>query len=369
MTETQAQGQQAIELVAQGATLMRVENETMMSAAVQRPRDEAAIVKASLRELDLVPEEAHRAFYSIPYKERQPGGAVKIVRVEGPSIKAAMALARRWGNCTVTCRVLSEDDGGFDLEGVFVDMETNFRIARPQRVAKVFKRRTGQLDTLSPERQAMAIQAGASKAIRGAILAGLPAYLVGAYDRKARQIVGGNLEQPAPAKVVQAVQAAFEAHAVTLAQLEQYAGVPSAAWTGTHVADLRGLWNAIQDGQTTVAEVFGPEAASISMPQSNAEADASAGHTTPNHADTPSGPVDDDAALAAEAAAREQAEAQAEQTPPVRRVDRGAAWNAVLRRAKAQKASANAVLLSLTGKPNMPDLSDAEVLALIEKLA
>jgi hypothetical protein len=345
-------GPQALELVAQGATLMRVENEILMSAAVQRPRDEGAIVKGALRELDLVPEEASRAYYSIPYKERQADGSVKIVKVEGPSIKAAMALARRWGNCTVSCRVLNEDEGGFDLEGVFVDMETNFRLARPQRVGKTFKRRGGQLDTLSPERQAMAIQSGASKAIRGAILGSLPAYLVGAYDRKARSIAGGNLERPADAKAVEAVKSAFGKLEVTLEQLEGYAGDPPSAWTGTHIADLRGLWNAIQDGQTTVAEVFGPEKPTIEGPKSKAEAAAEVNQT-------PLPSADPDADLAAEAKAREEAEASAQSGPPPLAVDRPKVWTMVLARAKATKTGTSAVLLALTGKHNMPDLSDA----------
>lgn len=245
------------DLVAQGAAIIRIENETMMQVAVQRPRDEQAVVTGALRELDLVPEEAGKAFYSIPYKERQPDGTVKIVKIEGPSIKAAMALGRRWGNCSNGARVLNEDKEGFDLEGVFIDLETNFRTTRPQRVSKWYKSRAGGAQLLSIDRQLMALQAGASKAIRNATLAGLPAYLVSAYDKKARAIVGGNLDAPADQKTVNAVLRAFEKLRVTKAQLEDYAELPTEKWTGSEVADLRGLWNAISDGQTNVEEVFG----------------------------------------------------------------------------------------------------------------
>lgn len=254
-------------LVAQGVALIRIENETMMQVAVQRPRDEAAVVKGALSELDLVPEEAQKAYYSIPYRERQQDGSVKITKVEGPSIKAAMTLARRWGNCTTGARILQEDKEGYDIEGVFIDLETNFRITRPHRTSKWYKPRGGGMQLLSVDRQLMAVQAGASKALRNAILAGLPAYLVSAYDKKARAIVGGKLDDPAEAKTIAAVLKAFSRWSVTKEQLERYAELPADKWTGTEVADLRGLYNAILDGQTTVDEVFREEKPAEAVPQ------------------------------------------------------------------------------------------------------
>jgi phage recombination protein Bet len=72
--------------------------------------------------------------------------------------------------------------------------------------------------------------------------------------------------------------------------------------------------------------------------------------------------------------AREQAEATAPQPPqpepPQRatKVDRGLVWNEVMRKAKAEKKTASTVLMELTAKHNMTDLSDAEVLGLAKKL-
>jgi hypothetical protein len=251
----------AAALVSQGHAVLRIENDSMLQVATQRPRDEQAVVTGALRELDLIPEEAGKAFYSIPYRERQPDGSTKVVKVEGPSVKTAMALARRWGNCTTGARVLNEDKEGFDLEGVFIDLESNFRVSRPFRVSKWYKPRAGGAQLLSVDRQQQAVQAGASKALRNAILAGLPAYLVSAYEKKARALVAGNLDAAADKKTVDAVLRAFEKWQVTEEQLATYTGLPVAGWTGTEVADLRGLWNAINDGQTSVEEAFRGEAA------------------------------------------------------------------------------------------------------------
>lgn len=268
------QGNEAYELVSQGAALMRVENDSMLQVAVQRPRDEQRIVKGALAELDLVPEEAKLAYYSLPFKERQQGGGFKVVKVEGPSIKAAMALARRWGNCTATARILNDGPDAMELEGVFIDMESNFRVCRPFRVSKTFTTRQKQTYTLDARRLDNAVQAGASKAIRNAILAGLPAYLVNAYDKKAREIVGGKLDAVADAKTIDAVLRAFEKMHVTKEQLERYAETPAEKWTGTEIADLRGLWNAIRDGQISSAEAFAEPEEGDPEPQRKSETDA-----------------------------------------------------------------------------------------------
>ena len=80
------------ELIAQGMTVMRVENESQQAMATMKPRDEAKVYAGAVKELELAPQFAKTAWYSIPYKDGE-----KTVFVEGPSITAAMALARRWG--------------------------------------------------------------------------------------------------------------------------------------------------------------------------------------------------------------------------------------------------------------------------------
>ncbi len=383
-----------MDLVRSGEVLMRVENDSMLSAAIQRPRDEKKIAREALGELEIMPEEAKTAFYSIPYKDTRPDGSVKIVKVEGPSVKAAMSLARRWGNCTVGARILNEDDAGVDLEGVFIDLETNFRVARPQRVSKTFRRRGGKIDSLDPGRLVMAIQAGASKAIRGAALSGLPPYLVNAYYKKARMIAGGDPDAKADPKIIQAIIAGFVKFKATQGDLEGYVEKPVTEWTGSEVADLRGLWNAIQDEQTTAEEIFRKEKANIPTPQSNAEAKAAAPESpagpvvgpggpsdaTPGGGDGPAPPAGDtsqDADLESEARAREEAEATAEAeaaqekaspAPAPVKIDRGKVWNALLRKAKTEAKGSVALLKELTGKSGMTELDDAQVMELAKKL-
>jgi hypothetical protein len=243
----------ATALVAQGEALIRVENESMMRVAIERPRDEIKVLEGALRELELVPEEAALAYYSIPYQERSDGRQ-KTVHVEGPSIKAAMALARRWGNCTPTVRLLSEDAGCWNLAGVFVDYETSFKIERPYQQLKTLKRRDGSVQILSGKMLEAAFQSGVSKAMRNATLAGLPAFLVKRYYSRAKEIVAASM------KVADIVRA-FSALKVTQEQLERHLEQPADKWTPEDVATLRGVWSAIKDGALTVEDAFARESA------------------------------------------------------------------------------------------------------------
>jgi hypothetical protein len=246
----------AAALVAQGATLMRIENESMLAVAIQRPRDPEKVLKAAIKELQIVPEEARKAYYSIPYKERQPDGSQKMVNVEGPSVKASNALARLWGNCSVTSRSLQEDATGCDLAGIFIDFETNFRMERPFRATKVKKSRRGGTYTLDQQKWIAELQAAASKAQRNATLNGLPAWLIAQYMKQARFLAAGDPNSKADPKKVASVLKAFERFKVTQEMLERYVNAKVETWMGDHLATLIGLGNAIADEQLTVAEAF-----------------------------------------------------------------------------------------------------------------
>ena len=258
----------AAELVQQGEAIYRIENETLMKVAIERPRVEAKVLAAALAELDLAPDEAPAAYYSIPYK--QDG---QTTLVEGPSIKAAMALARRWGNCSAGGRVLTEDATGFTVEGVFIDYETMFRVTRPHRVSRFIKRRDGRTHELAADRLVMSIQAGVSKAMRNAVLQGLPAYYVNQYFKKAKKITaGGNLDETAKPEAVAKVVAVFARWNVTPEDLEAKLELPRNQWTNEEIGTLRGLWQAIKDKETTIEDEFPDVAKRASKPAEGAAA-------------------------------------------------------------------------------------------------
>lgn len=241
-------------LVSQGEALYRAENDAMLRVAVERPRVEERVLAGALKELEMVPEEAPSLYYSIPYKDHATG---QTQLVEGPSIKAALTLSRRWGNCSITARILSEDATGFTVTGIFVDYETMVRVERPMRVSRFIKRRDGRIQELDVKRLEMAVQAGASKAMRNAALSGLPSYLVNTFFKRAKSITaGGKLDETADQAAVSKVVAAFAKLTVTPEQLEAKLELSRNQWTGEDIGTLRGLWTAIKDGEVKVEEEF-----------------------------------------------------------------------------------------------------------------
>jgi len=266
-------GDSAGAIVAQGATLVRIQNETMMAVSIQNPRDEKRAFESAIAELDSFPDYASEAWYAIPYKNADG----ETEWVEGPSIKAAMPLARRWGNCDVSGMYLGEDENGYDVQGTFTDYESRFRVSRPARVSKWLKRRDGSVSLLREDRKVMALQSGVSKAIRNAIVAGLPTAFVIGYVTKAQEIGSGKVE---------ACLKAFAELGVKVGQLEQLLAVGGQktdvrAWKVKHLARLRGLYTAIKEGSITVASVFGESKTEGGVaPMSKAQAETAAAQVT-----------------------------------------------------------------------------------------
>jgi hypothetical protein len=59
---------------------------------------------------------------------------------------------------------------------------------------------------------------------------------------------------------VQTAVGAWSGKGVTLQQLEQWVGAARLAWSDQTLADLQGLWRSLANGETTLIEVWPPEA-------------------------------------------------------------------------------------------------------------
>ena len=265
------------EMLEKGLTIMRAENETQQAMAVQKPRDIAKLASAAIEELRAFPEFAKKSYYSIPYRDKETG---RSVAVEGPSIKAANALVRHWGNNASGFRVVGADEERIMVQGVFLDYETNMRRTAEMSVSRKFKSKEGKVYFLDATRLNMAIQAGGSKAVRNAILNALPAGLVEGYFAEAKRIVskGGKVD-PAPASPedLQAVMArlvkSFEGLGVEQPEIAAYVGRhPELETEDAVVAHLQGVLNALEEGATSIDEVFAVSGTEepITQPQATA---------------------------------------------------------------------------------------------------
>ena len=258
-------------------------SEMQLRIAQENPRDEARIWKGAIAELELMPDYADEAYYSIPYKDKS-SGVEKIVQVEGLSIKAAMSLARRWGNCANGARVSDDREDRVICQGMFFDYETNVLTMRDISVSKFIIRKDKSRQRLDANRLNMAILSGESKAVRNAILSTLPAPLKDAYFQTARRLVinpppkAGQKSESIDERIVKGKGVLVSKFGATKEEVDKLISDWVADADGNLgneeiLSRLIGLKNAIKDGAVKVADVMGrAEKESTPMPKEKAAA-------------------------------------------------------------------------------------------------
>ncbi len=235
----------------------------LMTRAHKFPRNLVALQDRAQQELEVVPELAARSYYSIPYNQ----GKQNETLVEGPSIKAAMTLARNWGNCFNQGRMQDEDKSNVITQGIFIDLETGLLTLREIKVSKFYKPRGGQgMVPRSGDALYNAVQAGISKGVRNAILASLPDFLVWSYFQRAKEIVlhpPENMSKPIASlqdRIVKAKQFICRTFQVSPLEMEDYItnNADSIEDDGALLIHLQGLYNSLKDGNYKAADVFRP---------------------------------------------------------------------------------------------------------------
>jgi hypothetical protein len=241
------------QLVAQGSTLVRLENTTQMTVAIQRPRDERDILRRSLDELDIYPSLAREALYSKPVGKDETG---KETFASGLSIRAAESLANRWSNSAYACEIAEETDDYAILAGIWLDYETNTRHVMPMRVSKTYRTKQGQIVRHNPSRFDIVIAAHKSKLLRETILRSLPAGLKAEYEKKVRALLTQEPPDERRKKMVQA----FQKFGIDEAGVERIRGGKKVKdFTHDDLDELLGVYNALKEGEITVESLFGAD--------------------------------------------------------------------------------------------------------------
>ncbi|HEV7455603.1 MAG TPA: hypothetical protein VGN96_02405 [Roseococcus sp.] len=213
------------------------------------PRDEAA---AFARVMDACrrPSLAEVANYRFPR-----GGQ----SVEGPSIRLAEELARCWGNIAYGMRELSRRNGESEMEAFAWDQQTNVLSTQTFTVRHLRDKRGGS-EALKDERDIYEITANmASRRLRARILAVLPPDLVDAAVAQCRETVKHGSDKPMADRIREMTQA-FVKIGVSAAMLAEKLGKPLDTATPDDLADLRGIYQAIRDGATSINDAFGKAA-------------------------------------------------------------------------------------------------------------
>lgn len=257
----------ATDLIAGGAEIVAMEHDQARKFSLMQRRNVSVAMEMALAELRAFPEDAAKGFYTIPRKSKKckhrSGQTCKeCIRIEGASVGAARVVARNWGNCTVGVRIIDETNDHWDLEGRFLDFESNYSPTRGLRILKRVKwaGKVIHVSELDPNVELQIFQAGVSKCFRNVVRDGVPEAMLDRYWRTAKELSAG--KQPGKKlskKAVKKILDAFGKFRATPAMLEERVGKTMDQWTGNDAVDLKGLFTALDAGEVQVSQVFGGE--------------------------------------------------------------------------------------------------------------
>ena len=242
-TETINQGTIAIE-----ASRAVAEAQGKLLIAKKFPRDEIAAyskaIEACRRE-----NMAKKAFYAYPR-----GGQT----VEGPTIRFAEELARCWGNIDYGIKELSQDSGKSELQAYAWDLETNAQSVQNFTNPHVREVR-GKMQSLTSQRDIYEANANmATRRMRARILAILPAWFVEGCITECKKTIAGRSEIPLIDRVKNLV-INFKKYGVSQEMIERRLKRKVDTMTGDDFAEYVGIYNAIKEGESKVAEWFSAE--------------------------------------------------------------------------------------------------------------
>lgn len=212
------------------------------------PRDEVAAF-AKAMEACQRPAMAEKAFYSFPR-----GGQ----KVEGPTIRFAEELARCWGNIDYGIKELSQDDGKSEMQAYAWDLETNAQSV--QNFTNPHQREVGKkMQTLTSQRDIYENNANmATRRLRSRILAILPSWFVEECIAECKRTIAGNNDTPLIDRVKKMVLQ-FAKLGVTQDQIEARLKRKVDTMTIDDFTDYIGIYNAIKNGESKVADWFEAE--------------------------------------------------------------------------------------------------------------
>lgn len=192
---------------------------------------------------------AEKAFYSY----NRGGGTVS-----GPTIRFAEELARCWGNIDYGIKELSQDEGKSEMQAYAWDLETNAQSV--QNFTNPHIREVGgKAKILTSQRDIYEINANmGARRLRSRILAILPNDLVDMAINECKKTLAGNNDEPLIDRVKKMV-VAFGKLGVTQEQIEKRLGRKVDTMTIDDFTDYIGIYNAIKQGESKIAEWFEAE--------------------------------------------------------------------------------------------------------------
>lgn len=228
--------------VSQGREIAEVKAAVAM--ARQFPRDQRA---ASNRILDAFTRLtlAESALYA--YKR---GSEI----VSGPSIRAAEAIAREWGNLNFGVRELEQANGASTMEAYCWDLETNVRSSKVF-VVKHERKAQGKVKSLDDPRDVYELAANmGARRMRACILAIIPSDVVESAVKQAEVTI--THQSGAPEEQIATMLEAFESFGITREHVAKRLGHAPEKSKAAEILNLRRIYVSIRDGISKPSEFF-----------------------------------------------------------------------------------------------------------------
>jgi len=240
--------------------------------AMQRPRDFDTVRSKLLHECKR-PLFAERAFFSIP-RGNKPGRLTRTPnRIEGLSVRYVEAAVRIMGNIWQDTATIYDDERSRIVRVAMTDLENNSGFSRDLTIVKTTERRTvrdGQIvlsqrknsagdtvyEVVATEDELLQREGALiSKTFRTEGIRLIPADII---DESEQQIIATINDKDAkdPDAARKQIADAFHQLNVLPGDLKAYLGHDLAQSSPAELRDLRGLWAAIRDGETTWAEIM-----------------------------------------------------------------------------------------------------------------
>lgn len=272
--------------------IVKIENDSMMALAAARPRDYPAVLADVRSQIETFPSFARQAMYSKPVGKDYKTGKMKYAR--GLSIRAAEAIRCSMGHNKIRCSVTPVDLDTVKVEATFSDFASGSIWQDETMVSRLYQTRAYPNNPSKTVRHAedrfndVVIKAAKSKCVREVILRSMPPGLRSELEL----LVDEQLDSFLDDSTVQKLVASFAGKGVTEEMIANHIGKKMGDFNKADRATLLGVWNALEQEETTVAQAFGEDDA----PQTSAPPQAKpATGKTDALADELSGPPEEEA--------------------------------------------------------------------------
>ena len=224
----------------------RSEVDMQVATAKQYPRELPKVLNQIATYATMDVETASECFYVL--RRNGDGGGSAI---EGLSVRMAEIIAGAWGNLRVQTRIIGNDGKTITAQGVCHDLETN--VAVSVEVKRRITDRNGR--TYSEDMQVVTGNAASAIAFRNAVLKVVPKAVTKRVIAEVKQVALGQAIDLETSR--QNCLTNFAKAGVTDKMIFELFDIAKIEEIDKNILfELKGFWNAIKEGTTTVQEVF-----------------------------------------------------------------------------------------------------------------